>query len=137
MYRKPPYCPLRNKLWYHLQPRSHTVYLCFIPEANVLKVGRSAMVAFRIRNLRASLYQDHEIHTITCQSPQQSLNLDRYLKKHFKGEHVRGEWFRTTPAQVRDALDNCVEFAHLDLVLQDSAKVGLVQSPPKSFTVAF
>ncbi len=98
---------------YRAAPKAHIIYCLVIPEDNILKIGRTSRLSFRIRNLRASIYKDHEFHLIHCADADESLGLDRFLKKALKPKHVIGEFFRTDLEHVEQVLNESPAFSHL------------------------
>ena len=98
---------------YRAARKEYVIYLLHVPSDSILKVGRTGRMAFRARNLRAGLYKPHTIHVIRCSSAEESLELDRFLKKALSVKHVIGEWFSTSPEHVLDVLDKSLAFNHL------------------------
>jgi hypothetical protein len=100
---------------YRSSPKRFYCYLLVIPTDGVAKAGRTCRLSYRMRNLSAAIYRDHELYLIECGTSQESLKLEKYLKTQLKHKHIRGEWFHTTrPTDVQSLLVG--EFGHLLLV---------------------
>ena len=90
---------------YRSTRKEYCIYVLHIPEDSVCKIGRSSRMSFRIRNLRASIYKKHTIHIIRCSGAEESLHLDRYLKKTLKAHHRIGEFYDISPEKIEQILD--------------------------------
>jgi hypothetical protein len=106
----------RLVLKYALTPKKHHCYLIYIPQDGVCKIGRTSRLHWRLNNLRTALYRPHEVYVIHCQTPHESLMLERYFKKQLSSKHIVGEWYRqVTPNEIQGLLV-MPDYGHLLLV---------------------
>jgi hypothetical protein len=117
---------------YRSAPKEYFCYLLLIPSDDVAKVGRTCRLSYRMRNLFAAIYRQHELYLIQCETSQESLKLEKHIKKKLQHKHIRGEWFHTTrPADVQSLLVD--DFGHLLLINKESVEpppVAKVNAPP-------
>jgi hypothetical protein len=79
-----------------------------------------------MRNLFAAIYRQHELYLIQCETSQESLKLEKYLKKKLSPRNIRGEWFASVkPECVQSLLVD--DFGHLLLINRET-----VEPPPVS-----
>lgn len=83
-----------------------------------------------MRNLLAAIYREHELYLIQCETSQESLKLEKYLKKELRHKHIRGEWFASVkPECVQSLLVG--DFAHMLLVPHKADTYKIPESKDK------
>jgi hypothetical protein len=93
----------------------------------VVKIGRTRRLAFRIRNLRAGIFRDHSCHIIQCGDSQESLRLEKYLRKAFHDPRLVREWFSgVTLEDAERVLSGSEEYAHLMIGPYEFHPSGLI-----------
>lgn len=108
---------------YRSAPKEYFCYLLVIPSDDVAKVGRTCRLSYRMRNLFAAIYRQHELYLIQCETSHESLKLEKYLKKKLSHKNIRGEWFASVkPECVQSLLID--DFGHLLLINKEP------ESPP-------
>jgi hypothetical protein len=128
---------LRKRVQYALHRKQHYCYLIHIECDSVAKLGRTSRLEYRLKNLNQSIYRPHKVYTIHCNSAQESLMLERYMKRTMQNHHIKGEWYTgLTPESIQSMLIY-PDWGHLLLQSYKSEEHVIPRThKPSTFTVS-
>lgn len=113
---------------YRTTPKVHYIYFLIVSQDNMIKIGRTSRLIYRLRNLRAGIYQEHEIKTIVCIDGNETKAVESHLKKKFSHQNVAGEWFKLNYETIVSEIDK--QFPHLLITEYDEAQKPLYKRVP-------
>lgn len=127
---------------YRTLPKEFYVYLVFVPQDSVVRIGRTSRFKYRVRYLKSSLYNPYEINVIKTNDGDENLAVERYLKKNLAYKNVSGtEWYRVTKYDILRLLSVSDDFKHLSISKPDEEPssmktVTMMKQEKPSFNIA-
>jgi hypothetical protein len=89
-------------------PEEHIVYFLKINDHDIVKVGRTNKLQYRLMNITQSLWHDFTVTRVPCCCSKQAKVLERTLHHILVPHRIKGEWYHMTAELMNTVIQDTI-----------------------------